>query len=95
MADRIQNYSTLSFSVTLERNNETVYRSFQFEADSSIIDNQFKPNINEFRELLLNKFNRFFQPTNWRDSNLAEEEWLTTGVSVKYINRRETTFDFS
>lgn len=94
MADRVTQYNTLSFSLTLERNGEVENRTFQIETDTSA-DGNFKSNINTFRQLLLNKYDRFFQPTNWRDSNLADEEWLTSGVKVKYIIRRETEFDFT
>lgn len=93
MSDRITQYSTLSFSLTLERNGEVENRTFQIETDTAI-DN-LKSNVNTFRQLLLNKYDHFFQPTNWRDSNIAEEEWLTSGVKVKYIIRRETEFDFT
>lgn len=93
MADKITQYSTLSFSLTLERGGETENRTFQIETEN--VDANLKDRVGEFRQLLLGKYNRFFQPTNWRDSNLADEEWLTSGVKVKYIVRRETEFDFT
>lgn len=92
MADKITRSSTLSFTLGFERDGETNSRNFQFE--SYLFNADSKNNVGIFRQELLNEYNKFFQPTNWRDSDNAEEEWTTTSVKVKLIERTETEFDY-
>lgn len=92
MADKITTTSSLSFSLGFERNNETESRNFQFE--SYAFNDQIRTDIGNFRNELLNEYKTFFQPANWRDSDKTEEEWITTSVKVKKIDKTETEFDY-
>lgn len=91
MADKITQSSSLSFTLGFERNGETESRNFQFESFDFEPDK--RESVMQFKNELLNEYNKFFQPTNWRDSDNAEDEWTTTTVKVKLIVKRETEFD--
>ena len=53
-----------------------------------------KENIGSFRQLLLGKFNKFLQPSGWRDNDSAEDEWTVTEVAAKMIYKSEAELDF-
>lgn len=92
MADKVTRSSTLSFTLGFERDGETENRNFQFESFNFGADTG--TGLARFRNDLLNEYNKFFQPTNWRDSDNAEEEWTTTSVKIKLIEKIETEFDY-
>lgn len=37
-----------------------------------------------------NQMNIFIQPANWRDMNIAEEQWTTTGVRYEIVTTTTT-----
>lgn len=92
MADKMTNSNSFSFSIDFARNNEANSRNFTVEVYNT--GGNPRNAAAEFRSLLLGKFNKFLQPTNWRDADIAEEEWTTVAVKVKFIAKTETEFDF-
>lgn len=54
-----------------------------------------RDNVASFRALLLGKFNKFLQPSGWRDNDVAEDAWTTTAVTVKTVYKFENELDFS
>lgn len=94
LADTQVETSSLVFTTTLIRNNEQTSRTLTIEIYHDT-PAKIKSDGGAFRNLLLGKFNKLLQPTGWRDSDITEDVWTTNAVTVKFINKAETKFDYT
>ena len=73
----------------LERGEDTTTRTIEIPypiTDTSTEEIQTKVNVlnNEYTSSQYN-LNIFIQPANWRDANIAEEQWVTKRVRYEVV----------
>ena len=95
MADKVKNTKTLYVDFYLTRGTESTTRSISFE--TQIADANIKANVGAFRLAVLgdDNYSKIIQPSNWRDSDESEEEYLTNEIGARLKTTTELTFDFS
>lgn len=81
----------------LERDGETTTRTLDipFAKDSTAENLQtYVNNVNyAFTKEDTFRTNMIIQPANWRDTNTAEEQWITKGVHYEIVRTSTTPID--
>lgn len=90
----IDTYGRWKFS--LQRDEETTTRaiSIPFPTDISA-EETIQAKVTEVKNYFTSTSgnrNKIIQPANWRDSDLAEEEWTTVDVSYEVVSTSTTPF---
>lgn len=85
----VTEYNDLSAKFTLERDNETTSRTISIGQAQDDPTSQ----IAAFRTFVLGSASTLMQPTNWRDGDVAEDEWKTTAVTFTLNSGVKTVFD--
>lgn len=80
---------TLTFQLNLVRGGETAKRSLSFEYTGELTEET----INSVAQQWLTNFNKLIQPNQWRDSDIAEEEWTTIGITPTSTTKTVVTYD--
>lgn len=88
MADTFTSKDTLAVALTLQRGTESASRTFSidnpnWDRSSEESTAAYKTALANLKTFLLGEGKTLIQPTSWRDSDAAEEEWETVGVSFK------------
>lgn len=97
MADQIKETNTCNLTLTLNNGNEVKTRSISFDIENTAL----KPNIKEAIKtglipmLVGGGMSKAFQPTGWRDNDIAEEEWECLQVEAKLVTKNELTLDLT
>lgn len=91
--DKATESQYLSLSFALQRGTLTSSKTISLDI-MKVDDATWKQTVSNYRQLILNSYNKLIQPADWRDSDLEEEEWVTTDITVKYTTKVEVTFDF-
>lgn len=91
--DKATETQFLTLTFALQRGTLTTSKTITLDV-IKVDDATWKQTVNNYRQLLLNDYNKLIQPSDWRDADLQEEEWTTTDVVVKYTTKVEVTFDF-
>lgn len=89
MAAQTATTYTLSFSLNLVRGGETAKRTLTFDYTGELTETA----INNVAQQWLTNYNKLIQPSNWRDSDAAEEEWTTIGITPATKVTTTTTYD--
>lgn len=101
MAVTIENTNTITFKVPLEGtvDGETAYKTrnvqVPFIKTSGISTADYTNALDEFRSVIGSN-PTMFQPTDWRDTNVAEAAWSLSGgsaaITMEYISQTKSTF---
>lgn len=103
MAVTIENTNTITFKVPLEgpeELGETPYKTrnvqVPFVKTSGISTADYTDALDEFRRIVGNN-PTMFQPTDWRDTNVAEAAWSLSGgasaITMEYVSQTKSTFN--
>lgn len=102
MAVTIENTNTITFKIPLEgpeELGETPHRTrnvaIPFIKTSGISTANYTEALDEFRNVL-SANPTMFQPTDWRDTNVAEAAWSLSGgasaITMEYVSQTKSTF---
>lgn len=92
MASIITENYRANFKCTLQQGTENMSRNIYF--DSYIQDMaSIATAANLIAQSLVGGYNKFIQPTGWRDNDTAEDEWTTIGVTPIIEHTIEQTLD--
>lgn len=92
MATKVTNRTVVNLDMQFVRNGTIATRSISFDSYFSTLE-AAQPAVLNFAEYLLENYPTFIQPTNWRDSDTAEEEWTLTKITPTITTETETEFD--
>lgn len=88
MAETATTYN-LSFTLNLVRGGETAKRSLSFDYTGELTEEA----VNQVARQWLANYNKLIQPSQWRDADVAEEEWTTIGITPNSKVTTTTTYD--
>ena len=88
MAETATTYS-LSFTLNLVRGGETTRRSLSFDYTGELTEEA----VNQVANQWLAQYNKLIQPSQWRDADVAEEEWTTIGITPSSKVTTTTTYE--
>lgn len=102
MAVTIENTNTITFKVPLEgpqELGETPYKTrniaIPFIKTAGISTADYESALAEFRNTLVAN-PTMFQPTDWRDTNVAEAAWSLSGgasaITMEYVSQTKSIF---
>lgn len=80
---------TLSFTLNMVRGGDTAKRTLSFDYTGTLTEQA----VEAVAQQWLSQYNKLVQPTNWRDSDTAEEEWTTIGITPASKTTETTTYD--
>lgn len=102
MAVTIENANTITFKIPLEGDvdGETAYKTrnvvIPFVKTAGISTADYTDALDEFRRVVGNS-PTMFQPTDWRDTNVAESAWSLSGgsaaITMEYVSQTKSTFN--
>lgn len=81
--------NTVSFTLNLARSGDTNKRTLSFDVAETIA----AASLESAAATWLASYNKLIQPTQWRDSDTAEEEWTTIGITPTQTTKTVTTYD--
>lgn len=97
MADKTTTSKQVILDLSLARGNETASRRITFDN----YDNTILPDVKDalkdqfIPSLVGGGLSTFIQPSGWRDSDEAEEEWRCTLVEAQVVTKTTTTLDLT
>lgn len=80
---------SMTFTLNLVRGGETAKRTLNFDYSGE----PTAESIGSTAQNWLTNYNKLIQPSNWRDSDAAEEEWTTIGITPSAKVTTTTTYD--
>ena len=89
MATTQSNTYTLSFTLNMVKGGETSKRTISFDYDGELTEQT----VNNVANAILTTYPKLFQPTQWRDADIAEEEWSTIGVTPSSVVKQTTQYE--
>lgn len=81
-----------NFKCTLQRGTENESRNIYFDSNFTDIV-QIQQGANVIAQSLVGGYNKFVQPTGWRDADITEDEWETIGVTPVIEHNITLTMD--
>lgn len=81
-----------NFKCTLQRGTENESRNIYFDSNFKSVDS-IASAAESVAESLVGAYNKFIQPTGWRDNDVTEDEWITIGVTPSIEHNIEITLD--
>lgn len=83
----------LQISTTLTREGDTATRTFNFPSAGGELSPTVLAIGSDLAGSLLGGYSTVFQPTSWRDEDVAEDEYSITSVKVELVNKVTTTIE--
>lgn len=83
----------LQISTTLTREGDTATRTFNFPSAGGELTPTVLAIGSDLAGSLLGGYSTVFQPTSWRDEDVAEDEYSITSVKVELVNKTTTTIE--
>lgn len=94
MADKTTTSSTCNWKLTLEKGNESVTRNISFDVENEGLMPDIKRAMQSIMPSLVGgSLSTVIQPSGWRDSDIAEDEFHCTNVEVRLVTKTETLLD--
>lgn len=80
---------SLSFTLNLARGGDTNKRTLSFDVADTIAAESLSAAATSW----LAGYDKLIQPNSWRDSDTAEEEWTTIGITPTFTTKTVTAYD--
>lgn len=85
---------SLNFALNLVRGGETAKRNLAFDYTGGLSTGGLsEAAVNQVAQTWLADYNKLIQPNQWRDTDSAEEEWTTIGITPTAKETKTITYE--